>query len=219
MITWWEWVLIVAGSILGILFLLSSVVVVLRTSSVRECRSISFPDPQERAVRAAIKTGLLMFNVPADMIQGKEEQVEVKIARSTDLHTALVTGLLGRGVPEFEEIDTSLYMEVRLLGPTFEIKSNSLPEQLILPTPACWNFDVLPCRAGNRTITLIVNLRVEAEGIVGGRRSVSVLERTVDVEVNLGFATRRFVANNWQWLIPTILTLGGTVAAWLVVPF
>jgi hypothetical protein len=34
-------------------------------------------------------------------------------------------------------------------------------EQLIIP-PAHWEFDVLPCRAGQRQITLYVNMRIEA---------------------------------------------------------
>ena len=63
-------------------------------------------------------------------------------------------------------------------------------------------------------------LKIEgADGIVGGRRGVSVLEKQVDVQVNIGYATSRFVADNWQWLIPTALALAGAVAAWLVVPF
>jgi hypothetical protein len=245
MITWWEWVIIIVGSILGALFLLS--LIAFRTGArrspyeyqsqqqrqrqeplsqsqrqherQRQYRETPLPDPHERAVREAIKTGLLMFNVPAEMIQGKNELVEIRIARSTELHEALITGVLGRGVPVVEPIDTSLYMEVKLSGPTFDIKSDSLPEQMIIPTPASWKFDVKPYRAGNRTITLIVNLRVEAEGVVGGRRSVSVLEKPIDVQVDRAFATRRFITTNWQWLIPTILALAGAIAAWLVVPF
>ena len=127
--------------------------------------------------------------------------------------------LRGRGEPQFEEIDTSLYMEVKLSGPAFDITSHSPPEQLIIPTPARWEFDVLPYRAGRQTLTLIVNLRVETKGIVGGRRGVSVLKSRSILQVNINFTTRHFVANNWQWLIPAVLTLAGTVAAWLVVPF
>lgn len=181
--------------------------------------SIHHEDPVSRAVREAIKTGLLMFNPPAEMVQGHDERVEVRIARSTDLRKALISGLHGRGEPQFEEIDTSLYMEVKLSGPSFEITSHSPPEQLVAPTLARWDFDVLPCRAGRQIITLIVNMRIEAEGIVGGRRGVSVLEKPIDIKVNIGFASRRFMGKNWQWLVPTVLALAGTIAAWLVVPF
>jgi hypothetical protein len=176
-------------------------------------------DALSRAVRDAIRTGLLMFNVPARMVQGKEERVEVGIARSPDLHEELISGLRGQGEPAFEEISTSLYMEARLDGPTFEITPRSPAEQLIIPEPARWEFDVLPYRAGHRQITFFIAMRIEAEGIVGGRRRVSSLEKEIDVQVNISYATHRFVMNNWQWLIPAVLTLAGTVAAWLVVPF
>jgi hypothetical protein len=47
---------------------------------------------------------------------------------------------------------------------------------------------------------------------------VSALEKRIDVQVNIGYATRTFVADNWQWLIPTVLALAGAVAAWLTTP-
>lgn len=173
----------------------------------------------DRAAREAIRAGLLLFNIPFKMVQGEQERVEVRIGRSADLRDQMLSGLRGQGEPQVETIDTSLYMEVKLAGPTFDVISHSPSEQLIIPTPACWEFDVLPRRAGRRQITLHVSMRIEADGIVGGRRGVSVLEKQVDVQVNIGYATSRFVANNWQWLIPTALALAGAVAAWLVVPF
>lgn len=172
-----------------------------------------------RAVREVIQTGPLMFSVPTEMIQGQKERVEVRIARSAGLREALISDLHGRGEPQFEEIDTSLYMEVKLSGSAFEITSQSPPEQLIIPKPARWDFDVLPCRAGHQTITLSVNMRVEAKGIVRGRRAVSVLDKQIHIKVNIGFAARRFATNNWQWLIPVVLTLAGTIAAWIAIPF
>lgn len=173
----------------------------------------------DRAAREAVKTGLLLDNIPVTMVQGNKQRVEVKIARSAAFRDAMLSGLRGEGEPQFEEIPTSLYMEVKLAAPTFEVIDHSPSEQLIIPTPACWEFDVLPTRAGQRQITLNVSMRIEAEGIKGGRRGVSVLEKHIDVEVNLPYATGRFVAGNWQWLIPTVLALAGAVAAWLVVPF
>jgi hypothetical protein len=156
-----------------------------------------------------------MFNIPVKMVQGKKERVEVRIARTAAFRKKLLSGLHGSGDPKIEEIDTSLYMEVKLAGPTFEVVCHSPTEQLIIPTPACWEFDVLPYRAEHRQITLNISMRIEAEGIIGGRRGVSVLERQINVEVNIPFATRHFVAGNWQWLIPTAVAVAGTVAAWL----
>lgn len=187
--------------------------------SVLDPKQSAVASALERAAREAVKPGILMFNVPAKMTQGGKELVEVKIARPATLRDELLTGLRGQGEPQFEEIETSLYMEVKLSGPTFKVTSHSPSKQLIIPTPACWEFDVMPYRAGRRQITLNVSMRIEAEGIVGGRRGVSVLEKQIDVQVNIRYATVRFVAGNWQWLIPTALALAGTIAAWLVVPF
>jgi hypothetical protein len=185
----------------------------------RRRRLIWDDEAVSRAIGDSIKTGLLMFNPTTEMIQGQEEKVEVGIGPSTGLREALVSDLHGRGEPQFKEIDTSLYMEVKLSGSAFEITSPSPPEQLIVPTPARWEFDVLPCRAGRQTMTLSVNLRIEAEGVVGGRRGVSVLRKEIHIQVKISYATRRFVTNNWQWLIPAVVALAGTIAAWLVVPF
>jgi hypothetical protein len=173
----------------------------------------SFDDTASRAVRESINKGLLMFNPPAVMIQGHKERVEVRIARSADMREELISGLCGPGEPQFEEIDTTFYMEVKLTGSNFEISSHNPPEQLIIPTPARWEFDLLPCRAGRQAITLSVSMRVEAKGIVGGRRGVSVLEKQIDIRVNIAFAAQRLISNNWQWLIPAVLALAGTVAA------
>lgn len=129
------------------------------------------------AARRAVRPGLLLFNVPVTMTQGRRERVEVRITRSRELRDELLTGLRGTGEPQIEEIDTSLYMEVWLTGPAFGVTCHSPAEQLVIPAPARWEFDVLPYRAGHQAITLHVSMRIEAEGIVGGRRGVSVLEK------------------------------------------
>jgi hypothetical protein len=173
----------------------------------------------DRAAEGAVSSGLLLYNIPARMLQGKQERAEIKIARSAAFRDQMLSGLRAQDEPQFEEIDTSLYMEVKLAGSAFQVISYSPAEQLVIPAPACWEFDVTPLRSGQRQITLSVAMRIEAEGIVAGRRGVSVLEKQIDVQVNIGYATRSFVSSNWQWLVPTALALAGTIAAWLVVPF
>jgi hypothetical protein len=181
----------------------------IRTQFLRE-------DALIRAIKKTVKPGFMIFNPPAEMTQGRKERVEVVITRSDDLHKELGSGLRGIGEPQFERIDVSLRMEVKLSGSAFEITSHSPPEQLLVPS-ARWQFDVLPCHASRQTITLNVSLRVGSKEIVGGLKGVPVLERQVNIRVNMGFATRRFVINNWQWLIGTALVLSGTLAAWLAI--
>ena len=102
-------------------------------------------DPVSRVVRSAVKPGLLTFNPPAVMIQGRWERVEVGIARSPELREALADGLKGRGEPQFERISTSSFMSVELSGPAFTVRSFSPAEQLV-PQIGRWEFDVMPNR-------------------------------------------------------------------------
>jgi hypothetical protein len=174
-------------------------------------------DALSRAVRAAVRPGLLAFNPPAEMTQGRRERVEVGIARSSEFREALAAGLRGRGEPQFEGVDTSSFMGVELKGASFEITPFSPLEQLVAPL-ARWEFDVVPCRAGQQTLTLCVSLRidpVDSAWTSGGRIAVPVLEREIRIRVDVGYGTRRFLANNWQWLIVTAIGLGGGLAAWL----
>ncbi len=167
-----------------------------------------------RAIQAAVKPGLLMFNPPAEMIQGERERVEVGIARSRQLSEALTAGLRGHGKPQFEVVSTSSLMGVELKGNSFDITAFSPVEQLVTPK-ARWEFDVRPLRAGNQTLTLCVSMRVDSPASIGGRIAIPVLERDIRIHVDIGFSTRRFVTANWQWLIATVVGLGGALVAWI----
>jgi tRNA A-37 threonylcarbamoyl transferase component Bud32 len=182
-------------------------------ASRRRSPAAQYDDAISRAVKAAVKPGLLSFNPPAEMVQGRKERVEVGIARSPELHEALATGLRGRGDLQFEGIGTSPYMGVELSGSSFEVTSFSPLEQLVAPV-ARWEFDVRPFRAGRQKLALCVSMRIDSPKTTGGRIAVPVLEQEIRIRVDLGFSTSRFLAKNWQWLIATILALGGALAAW-----
>ena len=171
-------------------------------------------DAVTRAVRAAVKPGLLTFNPPTEMIQGQWERVEVGIARSPELRDALVAGLRGRGEPQFEQISTSSVMSVELSGPSFEVISYGPAEQVV-PKIARWEFNVRPYRAGHQTLTLCVCLRVDLPTTMGGSIAIPVLEREIRIRVSIAFSVHRFLAGNWQWLIATALGLGGALTAWI----
>ncbi len=174
-------------------------------------------DPVSRAVRRAVRPGLLAFNPPTEMTLGRKERVEVGIARSPELRKALAAGLRGRGALQFEDVATSPYMGVELRGEAFEVTPFSPSEQLVAPT-ARWEFDIRPQRAGRQTLTLCVCLRVDRASSAAttlGRIAVPVLERTIRIRVDVGYGVRQFVAANWQWLIGTVLGLGGALAAWI----
>lgn len=189
-----------------------------RSRAYRRRSQVKQPDDAvSRAVRAAVRPGLLAFNPPAEMIQGRKERVEVGIARSPELESALAAGLRGRGELQFVGVATSSFMGVELKGASFEICPYSPFEQLVAPT-ARWEFDVRPYRAGLQTLTLCVCLRVDPVNpamTTGGRIAVPVLEREIRIRVDVAYGSRRFLVNNWQWLIATAVALGGALAAWV----
>jgi hypothetical protein len=165
----------------------------------------------------AVHRGFLVFNPPADMRQGRKERVEVGIARVAALKKALEVGLRGRGAPQWEEIETSASMVVLLEGEAFQIKGYGTSEQIVTKT-AKWEFDVLPLRSGMQTLTLCVSLHIALPGLAhlgSGYRSVPVLERQVRIRVDLVYASRRFAAANWQWLIGTVVGLAVSITAWI----
>jgi hypothetical protein len=91
-------------------------------------------DAVSRAIQAAVKPGLLAFNPPAEMTQGRKERVEVAIARSAQLRDALVAGLRGPGEVRIEDVPTSAFMGVELRGESFAIVALSPAEQIVAPT-------------------------------------------------------------------------------------
>jgi hypothetical protein len=165
-------------------------------------------------VRDAVHPGLLAFNPPPEMHQGRSERIEVGIARSPELRDALTAGFRGRGLPEVVHVDASPLMGVELRGSSFAIQALSPVEQLVVPL-ARWEFDVRPLRSGSQTLTLCVTIRIDSPFVSGGQIAVPVFERDIRIKVDVVYGTRRFVASNWQWLVGTAVGLGGGIAAWI----
>jgi hypothetical protein len=165
-------------------------------------------------VRDTVHPGLLAFNPPSEMSQGRSERIEVGVARTPELRDALTSGFRGRGLPEVVHVDAAPLMGVELRGSSFAIEALSPVEQLVVPL-ARWEFDVTPVRSGSQTLTLCVTIRIDSPFAGGGRIAVPVLERDIRIKVDVVYGTRRFVANNWQWLVGTAVGLGGGIAAWI----
>ncbi|HEX5188340.1 MAG TPA: hypothetical protein VFW16_02280 [Streptosporangiaceae bacterium] len=167
-----------------------------------------------RAVRESVHPGLLAFNPPPEMQQGRAERIEVGIARSPELRDALTAGFRGRGLPEVLKVDAAPVMGVELRGSSFQVDALSPGEQLVVPL-ARWEFDVTPLKSGSQTLTLCVSIRIDSPFASGGKIAVPVLERDINIKIDVVYGTRRFVAANWQWLVGTAIGLGGGIAAWV----
>jgi hypothetical protein len=176
-------------------------------------------DPVSRAIRSAVRPGVLAFNPPAEMTQGRAERVEVGIGRSADLLDELTSGLRGRGEVRIEHVPTSAFMSAELRGGSFAVVPLSPVEQIVAPT-ARWEFDVTPRHAGVQTLTLCINMRFAETGplaVAGSRIAVPVVERRIRIRVNVGYGAKAFVGQNWQWLVGTAVAIGGAIAAFLAV--
>jgi hypothetical protein len=120
----------------------------------------------------------------------------------------------GSGHPEVESIRTSPVMEVELVGESFDITSFSPARQLVDPD-AKWQFDIRARRHGAQRLILRIAMHVAGPDAASVMVAVPVLERVIEVEVDVPYSLRRFTSANWQWLAATILGLGGAVSAWL----
>ncbi len=166
-----------------------------------------------------MRPGVLAFNPPSEMTQGRADRVEVAVARSADLVDALVSGLRGRGEVRVEPVPTSAFLSAELRGDSVAITALSPAEQIVAPT-ARWEFDVTPRHAGVQTLTLCVSMRFSETGplaVPGSRIAVPVIERQIRIKVSVGYGTMAFVGQNWQWLVGTAVAIGGAVAAFLAV--
>jgi hypothetical protein len=167
----------------------------------------------ERAVARSVSEGLLSFSAPDTMRQGRRERVEVGIARTTDLGTELEATFRRAGTRETQTVGTSDYMTVELVGDAFTIRALSPANQIVAPL-ARWEFDVTPVTAGSHLLTLVGTCWITVDG---ERRSLAVpsFDREIKVAVDVGYGLRHAVTGNWQWIVGTVMALGGAIAGWI----
>ena len=164
-------------------------------------------------LRRTLRKGMLMFAAPDVMRQGRKERVEVGIARDSEAAADLDIDFRTRHQRVSDEIRTADFMTVELVGDAFEIRPLSPPTQPVAPT-AHWEFEVTPRRSGHRVLTLTATAVVSIDGT---ERTVAVpaFDRDIDVTVDFGYGTAQFLRGNWQWLVGTLVGLGGALAAWI----
>lgn len=155
--------------------------------------------------------GRILFNPPTTMKVGVTERVEVRIAREASLD--LTEGLHGGGTPQVEPVKIGFKMKVRLVGNDFEIVTWDEEVQFVgNDTFAEWAYDVTPIHSGPSRLEVHATalVRIEGEEIT---REVPVLQREVEVEVNPTLAIRTFFAENWEFVLGTLLL---PVAGWVL---
>ncbi len=162
---------------------------------------------------APLAAGQLVENVPRTMRVGRQETVEVRIAKE-DV-SALAEGLQGTGTAYRHDIVVTRAMSVRLRAPDggFWVETASPETQWIENSLgslsddyASWRWHVTPQRAGKARLQLVVSARtVGSDGLVA---ETALPDRVINVKVRINYAQS---ASHWGgWIVAAVI--GGVLA-------
>jgi hypothetical protein len=164
-----------------------------------------------------LSLGQILFNPSEEMQVGVKERVEVRIAKT--IAEDLSKGLIGRGVPQIEEIKVGTFMKVRLTGDNFDIKALSHEDQLVEGEGFTqWDWDIVPLKSGIQSLLLTVTVRIKIPKYGEENKDHPVFERQIKVKVNLFHSSKHFTKSHWQWIVSTIIgsgIIGYLVKNWL----
>ena len=134
------------------------------------------------------------------------ERVEVRLGDVSVVEHQLRIGLKGRGLPQTDELQIGRLMRVVLIGDQsdFSIRPLSTNDQYIRDLEVSrWDFDVTPLRSGQRTLRILVSIRLKVEDkdeII----DLPSYEREVRIAVAPLHSAGKFIGQNWQWTAGTI---------------
>jgi len=174
--------------------------------------NISHADPIAAALEDEVhnlQAGKIAFDVPPTMREGKQEQVEVRIARDV---TADVERLLKekmRSTTQVDDIKVAPFMIVELNdadGSTFKIVPLTQDRQPVAGDGYTkWVWVVTPLQSGQQTLYLSVGTRFKLPNSTEEARFTPVYDKTIAVQVDRMYETKHFLSGNWQWLTVTLL--------------
>jgi YVTN family beta-propeller protein len=165
--------------------------------------------------------GRIFFNPPQEMTVGETERVEVRLTKASieNLSTENLTkGTRGRGESQIENVtNVSSFMKVHLTGDNFDIKALSEEEQFVSSEGfRQWEFDVTPLESGTQKLQLTVAVRILISNIGEEKISYPAFEKLINVKVNPGYFTGKFIENNLQWILTTMIGLSGVIMGWII---
>jgi hypothetical protein len=170
------------------------------------------PDAVAAALEDEVRNlqgGKLAFDVPPTMRQGKQERVEVRIARGvTHDVEQLLKGKM-RATAQVEDIQVSPFMIVELNDAstsTFKIVPLTQDRQSVAGDGYTnWVWIVTPLESGQQTLYLSVGTRFKLPGSTEETRFVPIYEKNISVQVDRIYETKHFLSGNWQWLTATLI--------------
>jgi hypothetical protein len=157
----------------------------------------------------------MLFNPPAEMQVDQPEVIVVRLTRDP-ANTELTTNVPGSGDPVVEQVPyVGMTMRVTLEGDAFAINALSDEEQIVPDEGyAQWSWQVTPIRGGTQQLFLTAAVSIELAKDDVKSRTLPVIQRDVNVQVNPLSTASRFLQDNWQLLIslPVVTTFASYLA-------
>jgi hypothetical protein len=172
-------------------------------------------DPEARigalflALRSFEKGGI-SYHVLPKMRQGKEEQIQVRITKNTNerMLTFITHNL--RPTVRVDKLRVAPYMVVQLHdtnnGRAFRISPLTAEKQSVVGDGyATWAWNVVPLESGQQTLYLSVGSRLKMPNEAEETQFEPLYARSINVQADRAYQTKRVLLGNWQWLIVTLL--------------
>jgi hypothetical protein len=151
-------------------------------------------------------SGKLIIDASHQMKVGVSAHINVRIAETISQN--FLEELL-HSQSKVENIRTSRSMIVSLRGEDFKIQALSDEEQVVeVNDYTQWEYKVVPIKGGTHKISVAITIFPEVEN-EEARKTLSVLEREVMVQINPIYSIKAFVLQYWQWLASAIITIVG----------
>jgi hypothetical protein len=174
--------------------------------------NISHLDPAAAALEDEVRNlqqGKLAFDVPPKMKQGKQERVEVRIARGITLDVEQLLKQKMHITAQVEDIQVAPFMIVELNdadGSIFRITPLTQDRQSVAGDGYTkWVWIVTPLESGQQTLYLSVGTRFKLPNSNEETRFTPIYEKNISVQVDRMYETKHFLSGNWQWLTVTLI--------------
>ena len=143
------------------------------------------------------------------MKQGKQERVEVRIARGVTVDVEQLLRQKMHMTAQVEEIQVAPFMIVELNdadGSIFKITPLTQDRQSVAGDGYTkWVWIVTPLESGQQTLYLSVGTRFKLPNSNEETRFTPIYERNISVQVDRMYETKHFLSGNWQWLTVTLI--------------
>jgi hypothetical protein len=165
-------------------------------------------------VRERLHRANAAFNAPKTVRLNETKVIELVLSDDESVR-ALKRRLEAEGPQVGARLRASAVMEATLTGAAFKIEGITPTQQTVTDGVTRWKWEFEPTKTGTRRLHLTVTALVAING-KDRRQAVRTFERTLEVEsvaVGMPAKVSGFFADNWQWIVTTLLI---PCVAWVI---